>query len=266
MGELREVGSGATSHEIAAASPRDLGTGNYGLDSETIHSYIATTVHSRLLCEMELPMRNEAMPTIRISDTSWERLKTWAEPLVDTADSALEKALDAAERSRGRTPKPRKPPVPPKLGLSAVGPSHDGTPRSQEPAVPSRPGLSAAKLAKLPQKEFRKPLLQAIHELGGSAQVHELRPILRDRMKSRLLPGDFEHVSGGVERWWNAACWVRHDLVNEGYFRSDSPRGIWALSDEGVKLVENLLKESSGDFADHLRAMPDVGEDSDFDR
>ena len=56
------------------------------------------------------------------------------------------------------------------------------------------------------------------------------------------------------------------NLVIEGYFRNDSPRGVWALSDEGVKLAESMLKESSGNFVDHLRAMPDVGADSDFDR
>ena len=39
------------------------------------------------------------MPTIRISDKSWKRLKAWAEPLEDTADSALSKVLDAAERN-----------------------------------------------------------------------------------------------------------------------------------------------------------------------
>ena len=182
------------------------------------------------------------MPTIRISDKSWERLKGWAEPLVDTADSALEKVLDAAERSRGGTPSPQKPPV------------------------PSKPALAAAKHAKLPQKEFREPLLQVIYELGGSAHVHDLRPILRERLESRLLPGDCEHVSGGAERWWNAACWQRHDLVTEGYFRNDSPRGVWALSEKGAALVESRLKETSHNFVDHLRAMPDAGDDSDFDR
>lgn len=206
------------------------------------------------------------MPTIRISDKSWERLKAWAEPLVDTADSALAKALDAAERSRGVTPRPQGPPVPSKAGLAAVDPSRAVTSRPQKPSVPIRPGPAAAKHAKLPQKEFREPLLRVIYELGGSAHVHELRPILRERMESRLLPGDLEHVSGGVERWWNAACWMRHDLVSEGYFRNDSPRGVWALSDEGVKLVESRLKDSFGNFAEHLRNMPDVGDDSDFER
>lgn len=182
------------------------------------------------------------MPTIRISDRSWERLKGWAEPLVDTADSALEKVLDAAERGRSGTRSPQEPPVSPE-------------PRS-----------TAMKSAKLPQKEFREPLLQVIHELGGRAHVHVLRPMLKERMESRLLPGDLELVSGGVERWWNAACWVRHDLVNEGYFRKGSPRGVWELSEEGIKLAECQLNQTGRDFADHLRAMPDVGEDSDFDR
>ena len=39
------------------------------------------------------------MPVIRISEHTMERLKKWAEPLTDTADSALSKALDAADVS-----------------------------------------------------------------------------------------------------------------------------------------------------------------------
>ena len=219
-------------------------------------------------------MRNEAMPTIRISDRSLERLKGWAEPLVDTAESALEKALDAAELHREATGQKSVHPAPQPTLRSAENPAvapglkAAGLKRAKQPQPAAAPGLRAAgvKRAKLPQKKFREPLLQAIYELGGSAHVHDLRPLLRERMESCLLPGDFKHVSGGVERWWNAACWVRHDLVNEGYFRKDSPRGVWALSDKGVKLIESRLKEASGDFADHLRDMPDVGDDSDFDR
>lgn len=185
-------------------------------------------------------MRNDVMPTIRISDRSWERLKAWAEPLEDTADSALAKVLDAAERSRGGTPSPQEPSV-----ASKSGPGLKDASRSQQrPSVAPKPGLSAAKLAKLPQKEFRGPLLQVIYEFGGSAHVHDLRPVLRDRMKSRLRSSDFELVSGGAERWWNAVCWERHDLVREGYFRNDSPRGVWALSEKGVALVESRRKET----------------------
>ena len=54
------------------------------------------------------------MPVIRISAQALERLKEWAEPLTDTAESALVKVLDAADHEsspaadRGApTPDPR---------------------------------------------------------------------------------------------------------------------------------------------------------------
>jgi len=40
------------------------------------------------------------MPVIRVSEQTMQRLKTWAEPLRDTVNSALSKALDAAEEKR----------------------------------------------------------------------------------------------------------------------------------------------------------------------
>ena len=40
------------------------------------------------------------MPTIRVSAETLQRLKRWAEPLEDTAEAAISKALDAAEKMR----------------------------------------------------------------------------------------------------------------------------------------------------------------------
>lgn len=39
-------------------------------------------------------------PVVRISEESYERLKSWAEPLEDTAEDALQKVLDAADQHR----------------------------------------------------------------------------------------------------------------------------------------------------------------------
>ncbi|QJF50690.1 winged helix-turn-helix domain-containing protein [Roseobacter ponti] len=61
-------------------------------------------------------------------------------------------------------------------------------------------------------------------------------------MKDRLTEDDFEPVSTGEERWWNATCWERSDLVKEGLFRDDSPRGVWELSDEGRTFVTEQVK------------------------
>ncbi|MCY3793435.1 MAG: hypothetical protein OXG51_03545 [Gammaproteobacteria bacterium] len=185
------------------------------------------------------------MPVIRVTDETLERLKTWAEPLVDTAESALAKALDAAEQAR-------------KL------PSRDYPTPAAKPSRPRRRRHASEK--KLPQKAFRKPLLELLYELGGSAQVADLQPLMKERMASNLLPGDRQPVSTGDERWWNATCWERSNLVKEGYLRDDSPRGTWELSERGTESVAGSSSKSPNPFVEHLLSIPDVGDDADFDR
>ena len=89
---------------------------------------------------------------------------------------------------------------------------------------------------------------------------------MKQRMRDQLIADDFEHLESGGERWWKSVNWARFDLVQDGYLRHDSPRGVWALSKKGAALVESRLKKASGNFVDHLRNMPGAGDDSDFDR
>ena len=185
------------------------------------------------------------MPVIRVSERTIERLKTWAEPLEDTVESAIAKALDAADICRSQVVRKR--------------PEPDTT----EAVAPKR----RPPRRKLPQKMFRQPLLEAVYEMGGSARTVDLRPDMKRRMESALLPGDRKRVSTGDERWWNAICWERNDLVKEGYFRDDSPRGTWELSEKGIEHVEGSLSAKSPEtFVDHLLAIPGVGDDADFER
>ena len=181
------------------------------------------------------------MPTIRISDESMQRLKAWAEPLVDTADSALAKALDAAERYRS---------------------AHDGMDADSLPQSAPRDEKSP----QLPEGAVREPLMEVIYERGGSATGRDLYPALRERMKRYLTPGDFDRVKPGDERWRSTVKSARDQLVQDGYLRDDSPRGVWALSKEGLALVESHRAASSGSFVDHLLAFPEVGDDAVFER
>lgn len=186
------------------------------------------------------------LPTIRISDKSMQRLKKWAEPLEDTTESAFAKVLDAAERFRdAHAPEPRSP-------------EDAGTSRRPEPETAPRPKHSI--------DAFRWPLLDTLHALGGRASAEAVRSAMRDRMAPRLFPGDLDRLKSGQERWWNNVQWQRHRLKEEGYLRADSPRGVWELSDKGTALMETRSEDGPGSIVDHLLAIPDVGEGTDFER
>ncbi|MGH6660894.1 MAG: winged helix-turn-helix domain-containing protein [Rhodospirillales bacterium] len=154
-----------------------------------------------------------AMPVIRISDTTLDRLKKVAIPLEDTVDSVINRLLD-----------------------NYVGSTH-APGGSSPPQSASKPGRTSRK-KKLPQNEFEEPLMETIYELGKSADVRDVREPLYEKIKNRLLEGDHDPVSTGEPRWWNAACWARHALKEKGLMKSDSARGVWELTDKGIEYVE----------------------------
>ncbi len=184
------------------------------------------------------------MPVIRISDGTMRRLKTWAEPLEDTAESALSKALDAAERMRRASA---------------------GTPAEADTAKIRTSGKrhGSGSVGGLSRREFRKLLSRAVYEMGGSARTEDLYPAMEKLMTAVSLPGDQKNFSSGDKRWRNAIRRERFELVKEGCLRDDSPRGTWELSEKGTRLVEKTVAES---FIEHLLAIPAVGDDADFNR
>jgi hypothetical protein len=158
------------------------------------------------------------MPVIRVSDKTWERLKGYAIPLEDTPEDVLNRILDELHKL--------------KSPAATAQPVIDVRPRASTERAKRVRGL------RLPNKEFRRPLMEVVHELGGSASLSRIRPVMEERMAPRLREVDYELVSTGEPRWWNAICWERNDLVREGLFRDDSPRGTWALSERGIAIVE----------------------------
>jgi len=151
------------------------------------------------------------MPVIRISDQTWERMKGHARPLEDTAEDIVVRALNALDRLEGKS----------------------------TPKIKAKPRkIDQSRAEKTPQKYFRMPLLKALLELGGAGRAKDIRAILERDITSSLKNGDFELVTTGEPRWWNATCWERSELVKEGLLKADSERGIWELSEEGVQLAD----------------------------
>jgi len=154
------------------------------------------------------------MPVVRISDATFARLQTHARPLEDTAEDVVRLALDALDKQKG---------------IKAAQPEQKKARRRGN---------------KTPQRDFRLPLMKVLFDLSGTAEVKDIREKMLPVMKSRLTEDDYEPVSTGEERWWNAICWERSDLVKAGLFRDDSPRGVWELSDEGRAFVIALDKQA----------------------
>ncbi|WP_375207009.1 winged helix-turn-helix domain-containing protein [Hyphococcus sp.] len=78
---------------------------------------------------------------------------------------------------------------------------------------------------------------------GGRAEVRNVREALFPNIKHMLTEGDYEPVSTGEERWWNATCWERSELVKEGLLRDDSPRGFWELSEKGISFAQEEIRK-----------------------
>lgn len=85
-----------------------------------------------------------------------------------------------------------------------------------------------------PELLYQFFILKVLIELGGSGErCRVLNKIKRD-YKTLLTKKDLEdYESGHGERWKNHISFTRQHLKEQGYLRSDSPYGLWEITDEG---------------------------------
>lgn len=95
------------------------------------------------------------------------------------------------------------------------------------------------------EEAYYRPILEALQALGGSAQMNQVLDCVLQSMKTVLRDVDYEPLASepDMPRWKNAAQWARNSLVKDGLLRSDSPRGVWQISDAGARW---LRSEGSG--------------------
>jgi restriction system protein len=92
-----------------------------------------------------------------------------------------------------------------------------------------------------PEDAFRRPILEALVELGGSGGLNEVLDLVGEKMAGTLNRYDRQAMPSdpGQVRWRNTAQWCRLGLVREGLLRADSPRGVWEISSQGRRAVEH---------------------------
>ncbi len=92
-----------------------------------------------------------------------------------------------------------------------------------------------------PEKEFVKPILEVLVELGGKAETRTVLDRVYQKMKDVLNEYDMQRLSSlsKQKRWENTVRWAKNSLVNKGLLAADSPRGIWEITKEGEKYLKN---------------------------
>jgi len=86
-----------------------------------------------------------------------------------------------------------------------------------------------------PEAAFRVPILQTLTELGGSASAGDVLQRVYDKVKHLLNEYDLQSLpSNPAEpRWRKTAQWCRYSMVKDGLLASDSPIGIWEITEKG---------------------------------
>jgi len=174
-------------------------------------------------------------PTIRIDDEVFDVLKSHAEPLVDTPNSVLRRLLGLQDGVEGHTDD------------ATELPANESRPtRQRKRRAPHGARKARTKRARtgsiLPDEEYELPILQILNERGGRTPTSEVIDALEKRLDGRLTPTDRETLNSGQVRWRNRAQFVRLRLINDGDMAKDSPRGVWEITEQGVRRAKGGSK------------------------
>ncbi len=159
------------------------------------------------------------MRTIEIDDDVMTALKAEAEPFADTPNSVLRRVL----------------------GLHKASPTTVGAGKARSNADAEGPAEGNPARARagtiLPEEEYMLPLLEALRQHGGRAPAREVVEEVGQRLADRLTTLDKEIVRSGGVRWRNRVQFARLRLIDRGFLKKNSPRGLWEITKEGENYI-----------------------------
>ncbi len=100
--------------------------------------------------------------------------------------------------------------------------------------------------ALLPYSAYELPILRALAELGGSAPRREVVTRVFKQLGGRLGDLDREPLPCGVPRWEMRLDVTRKQLIERGWLRADSRRGVWELGPAGIEKLRRLKRADEG--------------------
>lgn len=182
------------------------------------------------------------MPTIRIDDDVFRALQRHAEPFVDSPNSVLRRVLGLDE------PSPDDNTVPKLTSRREIAQQSVVNTELQFKTSPkvirkrrNRGQRRASDGELLPLERYSLPILEAIRELGGESPTDTVIDLVGEKLKDDLTPADKEKYPSGMVRWRNRTQWQRKELVNEGLLDPTAPRGMWRLTEKGLRRVTQRI-------------------------
>ncbi|GAC1646494.1 MAG: hypothetical protein NVS9B15_04560 [Acidobacteriaceae bacterium] len=84
-----------------------------------------------------------------------------------------------------------------------------------------------------PAKEFWRPILQTLVEMGGKARGDEVIKAVGEKLKNTLTAVDHEKLESDQVRWENRTAWQASNMRSLGLISKFSRRGVWEITSEG---------------------------------
>lgn len=93
-----------------------------------------------------------------------------------------------------------------------------------------------------PVREYWKPILQVLVDLGGRGNRMKVIEMVGERMKHILTPADYGKLpKTGFVRWRNRVAWQASQMrsTEAGYIKRGSHRGFWEITEEGRRWLDD---------------------------
>ena len=124
--------------------------------------------------------------------------------------------------------------------FSVQYPEQDSSSQHSEKVIEEKREYAKKRGLKTHESKYYIPILEALVELGGSAETEVVLERVYQKMQGILNEFDLELLPSRREfRCINTAQWARLRLVKEGFLSSNSPFGIWEITDKGREYLKN---------------------------
>lgn len=190
----------------------------------------------------EMPYR------VTLDDEVMAKVHEFAEPWVDSPNSAIRKALDMEQGPADpvyfeveRVEEAEN--VAPSNGAAAAGSAsghREDRSRAQRRRKVTSGRSRAPKGSLLDERAYWRPILEVLaNSPNGAAPAREVVSRVGARLDDKLKPLDKQTLHSGGLRWHTRAMFARLRMKEAGLLKHDSPRGVWEISDRGREALKD---------------------------